>query len=61
MTCIANKLVEGKQCTIAWHVNDMKISHINPNAVSDVINLLELEFGKMPIMRGKEHLFWVWM
>jgi len=55
--CIANKLVEGKQCTIAWHVDDMKISHVNRDVVTDVINLLELEFGKMSVTRGKEHVF----
>jgi len=55
--CIANKLVEGKQCTIGWHVDDMKISHVNCNVVSDIINLLELEFGKMSVTRGKEHTF----
>jgi len=49
--------VEGKQCTIAWHVNDMKISHVNRNVVTDVIILLELEFGKMSMTHGKEHIF----
>jgi len=55
--CIANKLVEGTQCTIGWHVDDMKISHVNCNVVTDIINLLELEFGKMSVTRGKEHTF----
>jgi hypothetical protein len=26
--CIANKVIEGAQCTIAWYVDDTKISHI---------------------------------
>ena len=25
--CIANKMVNGKQMTIAWHVDDLKVSH----------------------------------
>jgi hypothetical protein len=27
-TCVAKKIVDGKQCTIAWYVDDNKISHI---------------------------------
>jgi hypothetical protein len=27
--CIANRMVNGKQHTIAWHVDDVKSSHIN--------------------------------
>jgi len=27
--CVANKNIEGKQCSILWHVNDLKISHVN--------------------------------
>ena len=25
--CVVNKIIEGKQCTILWHVDDLKISH----------------------------------
>jgi len=27
--CVANKIINGKQCTIVWYVDDNKISHIN--------------------------------
>ena len=27
--CVANKMVNGKQCTILWHVDDLKISHVD--------------------------------
>jgi hypothetical protein len=32
----------------------MKISHVNPNVVTDIINKL---FDKMTVTRGKEHAF----
>ena len=35
--CVTNKMIHGKQCTIIWHVNDLKISHIDPKVVDDVI------------------------
>jgi hypothetical protein len=44
--CVANKMMNGKQCTLLWHVDDLKISHVDPNAVTEVIQLLEEEFGK---------------
>ena len=25
--CVANKMVNGSQCTVLWHVDDLKISH----------------------------------
>jgi hypothetical protein len=25
--CVMNKNIKGSQCTIAWHVDDIKISH----------------------------------
>jgi hypothetical protein len=28
--CVANKMVNGKQCTIAWYVDNTKISHADP-------------------------------
>jgi len=26
--CIVNKTINGRQCTIIWHVDDLKISHL---------------------------------
>jgi hypothetical protein len=36
--CVANKTINGKQCTIVWYVDDNKISHEYPMVVSNVIN-----------------------
>ena len=30
---VANKMIEGKQCTILWYVDDNKISHISSQVV----------------------------
>jgi hypothetical protein len=27
--CVANKMIDGTQCTVLWHVDDMKISHVS--------------------------------
>ena len=32
-SCVANKYVDGQQCTITWHVDDLKISHVDEQVV----------------------------
>jgi hypothetical protein len=56
--CVANKLIDGKQCTVLWHVDDLKVSHEDPEVVTSVLEMLESEFGKdapMTVTRGKIH------
>ena len=33
--CIANKIVDGHQLTLRWHVDDLIISHIDMSAIND--------------------------
>jgi len=44
--CVANKMVNGKQLTVAWHVDDLKVSHVEGEVVSSFIKDMEAEFGK---------------
>jgi hypothetical protein len=56
--CVANKIIDSTQCTIVWHVDDLKISHSKASAVTDIIELLKGEFGKeapLTITRGRIH------
>ena len=56
--CVANKTIKGKQCTIAWHVDDLKISHVDPDVVTSIIEKLNKEYGKLTpltVTRGKIH------
>jgi hypothetical protein len=55
--CVANCDINGKQCTIAWYVDDTKISHEDPEVVSDIIRQLEAHFGTMSVTRGDQHVF----
>jgi Reverse transcriptase (RNA-dependent DNA polymerase) len=57
-TCVANKMINGKQCTILWHVDDLKISHVDDNVVTNIIEKLSTEFGKeapLTVNRGAVH------
>jgi hypothetical protein len=44
--CVANKMIDGKQCTVLWHVNNLKISHISEDVNTDIIKIINDEFGK---------------
>jgi len=57
-SCVVNKMINGKQCTIGWHVDDVKISHVDSMVVDHVIDILDAEFGKeapLTKSRGKVH------
>ena len=53
--CVANKMINGKQCTIAWYVDDNKLSHVDPNVVTEVLNAVKGHFGELVISRGNTH------
>ena len=56
--CVANKQVQGSQLTITWHVDDLKISHVNKAVLEDLLKQLEGAFGQegpLTIHRGKKH------
>jgi hypothetical protein len=44
--CVANKIIDGKQCTALWHVDNITISHMNHAVVEHVLGLLEKQYGK---------------
>mgnify|MGYP000055058244 CR=1 FL=1 len=61
--CVANKTVKGKQLTVVWHVDDLKVSHVLATVVTRMANWLKKTYerlfddgsGKMKICRGKIH------
>ncbi|MEM1009075.1 MAG: reverse transcriptase domain-containing protein, partial [Myxococcota bacterium] len=55
--CVANAMIEGKQCTIAWYVDNSMISHNKKSVVEMVINKIEAKFGKMTVTHGRKHRF----
>ena len=53
--CIANKIIDGHQCTVAWYVDDNKISHNNPEVVTNALKMIEEKCGRLTVTRGKVH------
>ena len=57
---VMKKNVKGKQCTILWHVDNLKMSYFDSDIVSIVIYDIDTEYGKitkMTITQGKIHRY----
>ena len=50
--CVANKLINGDQCTLAWYVDDNLLSHRDPKVVDEVLGVIESYFPKLVVERG---------
>ena len=53
--CVANKVIEDTQFTIAFYVDDNKLSHKNPELISDIMNEAKIHFGGLSGVRGNKH------
>jgi hypothetical protein len=54
--CVANKVVHGKQFTVVWHVDDIKMSHEEENEVTRLLTWLKSIYGEdMRLSRGRVH------
>ena len=52
-------MIGGKQLTVYWHVDDLKISCVDANKVTKMILWLESEYGEMNGSRGERHYYLV--
>ena len=54
--CVANKIVNGKQMTVCWHIDNLKVLHCDPAQVTIFGNWLSEKYGvAMVAHRGKVH------
>ena len=56
--CVVNKMINGNQMTVVWHVDDLKVSHVDAKEVGKFIHVMEEAFGKetpLSVSRGKTH------
>ena len=56
--CVANKMINGKQCTIVWHVDDLKMSHVQQEVLNEIIGKLTHKYGNekgLTVQQGRKH------
>ena len=44
--CVVNKMINGHQMTVVWHVDDLKVSHMDAGEVEKFVQQMEETFGK---------------
>ena len=60
---MANNIVDGVQLTVVWHINDLKVSHVDAGVVTRMSVWLKKTYerlfddgsGAMKLERGKIH------
>ena len=55
--CIVNKVIDGKQCTIAWHVDDCVVTHVDKSVLGEFTKTMINKFGDMSINKTSTHDF----
>ena len=58
--CVANRMINGHQQTMVWHVDDLKSSHVDPKVNDEFISWIKSKYeedgiGKLEASRGKIH------
>ena len=58
--CVANRMVDGKQQTVTWHVDDVKASHVDAKVNDKFVEWLDEKYGdpiigKVKAVSGKRH------
>ena len=43
--CMSNKIIGGKQMEFCWHVDDLKVSHVDPMEATKFMEFLECIYG----------------
>ena len=52
-----NKMIDGKQMTVIWHVDDIKMSHVSKEAIDWLVKKLNKKYGQvspLTVHRGKK-------
>ena len=55
--CVMNKMINGKQCTLCFYVDDNKISHVEEEVLEKIVKEISEYFGDLKIYRGNKHTF----
>ena len=60
--CVANKVVNNNKLTVVWHVDDLKISHVEPGVIDELVkwvrsNYEDSDIGKVKVSRGRTHSY----
>ena len=56
-TCVANKLINGKQCSIGYYVDDNVCTHVDESVLRKIADTVEEKVGKITRTTRNKHTF----
>ncbi len=57
--CVANKMVNGMQMTIRWHVDDLMMSHVSRDKIIKIVQEIKNSMGKISL-KTLERYMTIW-
>jgi histone deacetylase 1/2 len=55
--CVVTKMIRGKQMTICWHVDDLKLSHRRKAEIKKIEHWLRSIYGNVTVSYGDKHTY----
>ena len=52
---MANKMIGGNKIIVCWHVDELKVSHVEPKEVTNSMDWIEVSYRYLIIIRFKVH------
>jgi hypothetical protein len=43
---VGKKIINGKQCTSVWHIDNLKVSHVKQEVLEDIAENLNSQYSK---------------
>ena len=53
--CVAKKMIGGKQMTVCWHVDDLKVLYVDHKVVPNFMEWIKGIYGELSFTRGRVH------
>ena len=63
-SCVVDKIVNGKQLSVAWHVNNLNVSHVEEKVVENFDKDMDHQLEKetpLSVSRGLMHEYLIMM
>ena len=54
---VAKNSINGKQTTVVWHVDNLKLSHVEIFDTTNLSGYLSTVYGGLTVHRGKVHAY----
>ena len=53
-SCVANKTINNKQCTVGWYVDENILSYVDTKVIDQVLATIEVYFPGLSIEQGNK-------